>query len=241
MTPFETEITLKDNQADSRGNGRLSGLLYLCQEAAGGHCRELGLDWENLQKKGLFWALIRTRMEIFRYPRAGEPVRMVTWPMPTTRSAFPRAAEGYDAEGRLLFRAVSLWVLMDTKKRTMVLPGKSGIDLEGLTLGRELPVPGSLGPEEATVTEVYRVAAEDIDRNGHVNNTRYLDWLSAFPEGSLPPVRALTACYLSEAMPGQTLTLCRSRAGDSLSFQVLRPRENGQEKPERIFACRLEF
>lgn len=241
MTPFEIEMTVSPEQADSRGNARLSALLYLCQEAAGGHCKELGLDWDSLQKKNLFWALIRTRLEILRLPRAGEPVKMMTWPMPTTRSAFPRAAEGYDQDGNLLFRAVSLWVLMDTKKRTMVLPGKSGVALDGLTLGRELPIPGSIGPEETPITRLYRVGDGDIDRNGHVNNTRYPEWLHVFSDLVLPPVKGLTACYLSEALPGQELTLCRSEMTGSLDFQVLRPRENDTEKPERIFACRLEF
>ena len=241
MTPFEIEITLKDHQADPQGNARLSGLLYLCQEAAGGHCKELELDWDSMQKRGLFWALIRTRLEIIRLPKAGTPVKMMTWPMPTTRSAFPRAAEGYDENGNLLFRAVSLWVLMDTQKRTMVLPGKSGVDLEGLITGRELPVPGSIGPEETPITQPYQVTARDIDRNGHVNNTRYPDWLEAFPDLSLPPVKGLTACYLSEALPEQELILQRSELGEDLSFQVLRPRENDPEKPERIFACWLEF
>lgn len=241
MTPFEIEMRLTPQMADSRGDARLSGLLHLCQEAAGGHCKELGLDWDSLQKKGLFWALIRTRLEILRLPKAGEPIKMMTWPMPTTRSAFPRAAEAYDEEGNLLFRAVSLWVLMDVKKRTMVLPGRSGIDLEGLNLGRELEIPGSIGPEQTPITQNYQVQAADIDRNGHVNNTRYPDWLEAVSSLELPPVKGLTACYLSEALPGQALTLCRSEMGNTLSFQVLRPRENEAEKPERIFACRLEF
>ena len=44
-----------------------------------------------------------------------------------------------------------------------------------------------------------------------------------------------------QALPEQELILQRSELGEDLSFQVLRPRENDPEKPERIFACRLEF
>ena len=240
MTPFETEIILSPEQGDSHGNARLSGLMYLCQEAAGGHCHELGLDWDSLQDKGLFWALIRTRLEICSLPRVGTKIKMMTWPMETTRSAFPRAAEGYDEKGNLLFRAVSLWVLMDVKKRTMVLPGKSGVALEGLMLGRELELPGSIGPEEAPLCRDYTVCDRDIDRNGHVNNTRYTYWLEETVQ-NMPPVKRLTACYFSEALPGQALTLSHSEPGEHMAFQVLRSRDGSPEKPERIFAARLEF
>lgn len=241
MKPFEMEFTLTSAQGDAQGKAKLSALLYLCQEAAGGHCKQLGLDWEALQKKDLFWALIRTRMEIYRLPKAGESVKMLTWPMPTTRTAFPRAAEGYDDAGNCLFRATSLWVLMDTKKRTMLLPGKSGVALEGIELGRELPAPGSLPPILPEKTASYSVSKTDIDRNGHVNNTRYLDWLDGAQEEPLPPVKAFTACYLAEALFGQRVSLAWQKSPSQMAFEVLRGRENPAEKPERIFAAQLEF
>lgn len=240
MKPFEKEFILTAQQADPAGNAKLSALLYLCQEAAGGHCLELGLDWDSLQKKGLFWALIRVGMEITRLPVAGEPVKMRTWPMPTTRTAFPRAAEGYDREGNLLFRATSLWVLMDTQKRTMLLPGKSDVGLNGIVLGQELPGPGSLPPQACRQLTPRAVTPADIDRNGHVNNTRYMDWLADLAP-DMKPVKAFSACYLSEALPGQTLSLGLELTGENGCFEVLRSRPEQPEKPERIFAAKVEF
>ena len=61
--------------------------------------------------------------------------------MPTTRTAYPRSTIAYDADGKECFRAISLWVLMDTQNRSMVLPGKSGVDVAGLLRGCELAVP----------------------------------------------------------------------------------------------------
>ena len=240
MKPFEKAFVLTSQQVDADGKAKLSALLYLCQEAAGGHCMEQGLDWASLQKQGLFWALIRVGVEITRLPEAGQTVRMVTWPMPTTRTAFPRAAEGYDEAGNLLFRATSLWVLMDTQKRSMLLPGKSGITLEGITLGRELPAPGSLAPQAGSLQASRRVSPADIDRNGHVNNTRYMDWLTELAPLSRP-VKAFTAGYLSEALPDQDLTLGLEKTEENWSFEVLRPRADQPEKPERIFAAKVEF
>lgn len=240
MTPFEMEFHLPPERYDERGFLKPSAALYICQEAAGAHCRLFSLDWDSLQKKGLFWAVIRVRGEFYRMPRLGEPIKAITWPMPTTRSAFPRTTEGYDTAGKCLFRVTNLWVLMDTEKRTMVLPGKSGVDLEGIILGRELPLPGSIHPEEFSNRRVRAVTGEDTDRNGHMNNTRYMDWLAELAGFDLP-IKGFTACYLNEALPGQSLILSWEKTVENMALEILRQKENEQEKLERIFAVRADF
>ena len=240
MKPFEITFNLPPERYDEQGLLKPSAALYMCQEAAGAHCRLLCLDWDSMQKKGLFWAVIRVRAEFYRMPRLGEPVKAITWPMPTTRSAFPRTTEGYDAAGKCLFRVTNLWVLMDTEKRTMVLPAKSGVELDGITLGRELPLPGSIHPEAFPNQVTRGVSPEDTDRNGHMNNTRYIDWMADLL-GQEQPIKGLTACYLNEALPGQTLTLFWEKAGDILALEITRQKENEPEKPERVFAVRAEI
>ena len=157
QTPFFQEHTLSALHVNRYGRLKLSALLYLAQCAADGHCRELSLDWDALHKKGLFWAVVRHRVQITRLPLLGETVRVETWPMPTTRSAFPRATAGYDRQGKELFRCISLWVLLDCDTRSMVLPGKSGIDLEGLLQGKELAPPASLAPVPAGNATIRKV------------------------------------------------------------------------------------
>ena len=187
-----------------------SALLRFAQDAAGEHCNLLGTDWDSMSAKNYLWAVIRQKMEITRLPKSGETVTVKTWPRPTTRVAYPRATEGYDAEGNLLFKVISVWVIMDMTTRAMVLPGKSGVDVEGITTGTELKAPGGLAAMEGENFANRTVCFSDLDVNGHMNNTRYLDWLcdllpSKFHETH--PMKAVTICYMSEALEGQQLTL----------------------------------
>ena len=187
-----------------------SALLRFAQDAAGEHCFQLGTDWDSMATKNYFWAVIRQKMEITRLPKSGEIVTVKTWPMPTTRVAYPRATEGYDAEGNLLFKVISIWVIMDMTTRAMVLPGKSGVDVAGSTTGTELKAPGGLAAMEGENFANRTVCFSDLDVNGHMNNTRYLDWLcdllpSKFHEEH--PMKAVTICYMSEALEGQQLQL----------------------------------
>ena len=66
---------------------------------------------------------------------------------------------------------------MDMEKRTMILPGKSGVSVEGLLTGTELAAPGSLAVRQMEQDHQRRVCYTDLDRNGHMNNTRYMDWV----------------------------------------------------------------
>ena len=242
---YKRSFTLEDMHVDCFGRAKPSVLLLFAQEAAGAHCTQLAVDQVVLDKQNLFWAIIRNRMEITRLPRLGETITVETWPMPTTRSSFPRSTAGYDEKGNLLFRSVGLWVLMDTKARTMVLPGKSGIALAGTLRGNELAAPGSIAPKALENSVCRKVGYTELDRNGHMNNTRYFDWI----DDLLPslfhkehPVQEFTICYLSEAREGEAVRL-NYQLSDGPCLQVEGCKQSGEneEKTERIFTAQVYY
>ncbi len=242
---FRKNYTVSGSHVDRYGRLKPSALLFFAQETAGMHCTQLALDWETLAARNLFWAVIRHRVQILRLPQAGETITVETWPMPTTRSAFPRATAAYDAQGNEVFRAVSLWVLMDTTSRAMVLPGKSGVDLTGTLRGCELAAPSSIVPRAMEHTVTRRVGYTELDRNGHMNNTRYMDWVDDLLPSAFHgqhPVKEFTLCYLSEATEGQQIDLDWQLAEDgSLQVNGHREKTNVPDSRERIFAAQVSY
>lgn len=242
---FRQERVVEPCHTDAQGNLTLSALLYYAQEAAGGHCRLLKLDWDRLADRDLFWAVIRQKAQVTRLPKAGEVITVETWPMPTTRSAFPRATVAYDQEGRELFSVIGLWVLMNLKTRSMVLPGKSGIELEGILRGNELPAPGSIAPKELEHQTLRRVTDLELDRNGHMNNARYLDWLAELlPEAFSNPCapKSFTICYQNEALKGQEITLSwQVLEGSVLQVNAHREKTGVSGGKDAVFAAQLFF
>ena len=144
---YTQTFTLTDLDVDCFCNLKLSSLLFYAQEVAGKHSALLGADYDALAKKNLFWAVSRHKVQITRLPRLGETITVETWPMPTTKVAYPRALAAYDAQGNELFRSISIWVLMDLESRAMVLPGKSGVEVAGWLAGNELTTPHSIVPK----------------------------------------------------------------------------------------------
>ena len=242
MEPLYTQnFEITDQSVDRYGRLRPAMILFFAQEVAGRHCMELSVDYETLESRRLFWAVTRHRVQITRLPTRGETIRVETWPMPTTRVAYPRSMVAYDEAGNECFRSISLWVLMHLDKRTMILPGKSGISVEGTLRGLELDAPGGLVAKDRIHHKPRTVCYTDLDRNGHMNNTRILDWIddllpSAFHEGH--GAREFTVCYLSEAREGENLDLC----WDLTEEGILRLDAHRQgEGRERAISARVLF
>lgn len=215
---FTKEFTVDTVFVDRFGRLKPSMILYFAQEVATLHCDILGCDWDTMAEKGLFWAVIRHRIDIQRLPRTGETIRIETWPMPTTRTSYPRSMAAYDRDGQLLFRVHSLWVLMDIQTRAMVLPGKSGVTVEGILRGTELPTPASLVPKEQARHCYRSVCYSDLDRNGHMNNVKYLDWVADLLPSEFHrdhPPKQISLCYVSEALEGAELQLNWTHMADS--------------------------
>ena len=241
---FEQAVTITDNEVNAHNRLKLSALLYYAQETAGAHCQKMGYDRDSLTEKNLFWAVLRHRVLIHRLPGAGETITVRTWPMPVTRAAYPRAVRAFDSEGNVLFELVSLWVLMDRTSRVMVLPAKSGVDVPGTILGDEPAAPGSIVPGTHQNTASWLISVQDLDINGHVNNTKYLDPVETLT-GTVNLTEApkeMTICYLAEAHIGEALTLHYTLSDDGIfTLDGTRPRPETPEKPERVFAVKLSF
>ena len=240
---YTTTYTVTGLDTDCFGLCRPSNLLRFSQEAAEAHCHLLGADRAVMDGKNYFWAIIRQRMEITRLPGLGETFTLKTWPMPTTRVAYPRAAEGFDAEGNSLFRIISIWIIMDKTTRAMILPGKSGIGVDGTQLGTELKPPLGLPAGTFDRHTKRQVTFYDLDHNGHMNNTRYLDWIfDLYPAAyhRQHPLKAVTVCYNSEALEGQLLELSWSE-GNVIRLDGSVSDTDVSQGHTRIFSAQLEF
>ena len=233
---YQLTFSVDDLHADRFGRLKSSSILYFVQEAAGRHWQHI--EGETSQQCSLYWVIIRHRVQVTRLPRKGETVRLETWPMPTTRVAYPRSVVAYDEQGNELFRSISLWVLMDPETRAMVLPDKSGVLVNGILRGNELPSPRSLAPARLGAQVERTVRFTDLDVNGHMNNARYLDWLADLLPGSFHQdhiIRDMTLGYLSEALEqDRLLQQWQMDENGRLRLEITRP---GGEKNHRIFSA----
>jgi medium-chain acyl-[acyl-carrier-protein] hydrolase len=239
---YSQNFEITDLYVDCFGRLLPSKILFMMQEVAGNHFTELSMDYDALAQQGLFWAITRNKVQITRLPVRGEKIRLETWPMPTTRVAYPRSIVAYDEAGNEVFRSITLWVLMDLGSRSMVLPGKSGIEVAGTLRGNELASPLGLPAKALANRRSRSVCFTDLDRNGHMNNTKYLEWIDDLMPSEFHRDRELkemTICYLAESWEGQTMDLCWDFPEEGV-MRVDTYRCAG-DKEERVFSARLLY
>ena len=132
---------------------------------------------------------------------------------------------------------------MDTRK--MVLPANSGIALEGVVQGGELMVPGSIVPKEGENVFYRTVGYTELDRNGHVNNTRYIDWANDLLGSDFHrehTLKELTVCYQAEACQSDEIGLCwQITDGPVLGVDAHKVRTDDRAPEQRVFSVRMKF
>lgn len=242
---YREQFKLYGNDCDCFGRVKPSAILGILQEVAGAQCADLAMSWEEMAAKNLFWAITRQYVQITRLPRAYETITIETWPMPASRVAYPRSTIAYDAKGNELFRSMALWVLMDLHSRALILPGRSGILVPGHVRGLELPAPKSLTPKNLTAVTERKVRFGQLDRNGHMNNTKYLEWVMDLLPGSFHAehtLREFTVCYLSESREGDRVSLHYELSAEGvLQVDAARPDPQDETKTHRVFAVKAVF
>ncbi|MBQ7139422.1 MAG: hypothetical protein IJO39_10585 [Clostridia bacterium] len=223
LKTYSQEFRIASYQTDLTARMKPSAILEIMQEMAGAHAELLGVGRSRLLPMNLCWVLTRVEVRMERYPVSGEMITVETFPMPNRRVFFPRYFIFRDAEGKQIGCAGSLWVVLDISTRKMGNPAEIAAimpDNRDLTAPMGMPatveeLPGEA--EEALRLPVYT----DLDVNGHVNNTRYLDWCcNALGIDTLRrcAMKTFALNYNQEILPGQEVRTVLRREDDRFSF-----------------------
>ncbi len=185
------------------------------QQVSVRHCDRIGYGMDVVGPKGLIWVVVRQRLDIERWPQAGETIGIRTWPGDTRHGMFPRYYRMEDEAGQPLGEGCALWTLVDAASRRMVRPEDYGVSLEGLKTGREGALPHA--PEKLPVSRSmdFVVPEEFLDSNGHMNNTRYYELAERCigEELSGAKLRRAVTTYSAEALLGDRLELQLGQEG----------------------------
>ena len=202
------------------GGGHASRLLRVMQDIAGDDADRRGGGMDALAEKNCAWVLVKLRIDIARMPRPGEEIEISTWPGKSRLAIYPRGYEIKDAAGEVIVSGLSTWVIMDMDSRSLISGESRGIAIAGEEEGRLHPQRKLSVPEGGREYELTP-SAEQIDRNGHMNNAAYLDAV----EPMLPEeyrgreLRAIAVDYEHEILPGGHALVRAVARGESCFFE----------------------
>lgn len=230
------EFALRTSDFDCRGQIKPSAVLDLFQEVAGAHAVELGVGFDDFIEKGLIWVLVKVKFKIENDIKEHQKVIVKTWPLPAGRVTLQREYRIEDENGQTLVKGTSEWVTVHSEKRRIV-PPTNVYPLEEYCEGRmfeEKLVKVSDFTESKTATEVIPQFC-DLDRNGHVNNIRYADYVLNALKPKEQKVRQFQIDFHREIMSGMKVSILLSENENGVLAKGV------SESGEKMFSCAINL
>ena len=195
---------------DMNGHIKLPDVILLSLQVSGMQSIELGVsDKDVLEQYNLVWIITDYDIDVVRLPRFAEEITIETEALTYNRLFCYRRFTIYDEAGQEIVHMVATFVPMDRESRKVhpvvpeiVAPYQSEFSKK-LVRG-----PKYTELEEA-ISKDYHVRFYDLDMNGHVNNSKYLDWIfevmgADFLTNHIP--QKINLKYVKEVRPGGMIT-----------------------------------
>lgn len=219
MKEFIIEDKIDVNARDEKGRIKPSAVFTLFQNAASVHADKLGVGYGDLIEKDIVWMLVRCRYDLIENPALGEKVDVKTYPLPPRGVDFDREYVISDKRGNKLVKGTSKWCLCNYKTRKLLIRGEVKYNIDVFSDDRQydkglkkLADFSTDGFSEFTAKTFYT----DLDHNGHVNNTRYLDFILNAIAADLGERRIefLEIDYISEMKANAEFTVYYKNTGN---------------------------
>ena len=203
---YKMKMKIPFDMSDMNGHIKLPSLILLSLQVSGSQSAQLGVsDKEILEKYNLVWIITEYDIDVIRLPRFAEELTIETEALSYNRLFCYRRFTIYDESGQAIIQMLASFALMDRDSRKvhsvdpeMVAPYQSEFSKKIIR-----------GPKytdlDNPTSKDYHVRFYDLDMNGHVNNSKYLDWIfevmgADFLMNHIP--QKINLKYVKEVRPG---------------------------------------
>jgi len=221
----------------------LVGMLNFLQDTAWIHAEHLGWGFDALIEKGTLWVLSRQKLVMTDWPVWDDKVTIQTWPR---RSGSIMALREFAilVGERKVGECSTSWIVLDWNTRKVQRLDRIMSDMVTRSEG-VLDIAAERITPRQDLLEVARfeVRNSDLDVNGHVNNTRYAQWVTdtmTADELARYAIVEYEVNFLAETGVGDTVAIERddgTAAADGTLTRQYQGRKTTEAKP--AFAARL--
>lgn len=201
------EIVLQENDFIN-GNISMFAISKHLQDIASSHAYNLGVGYEKLLEKNLYWVLSKLRIDVLKNPKVNDKLTLITWPHDGARVDCHREFAFINENKEIVIKALEKWLTIDTHTyhiipaKNIVFPGiykKESNYLNPKDVFEKIDI-----LEEGNKLSTYQIQAIDIDGNNHTNNTRYL----LMSEKYLPSsINSLQIDFVNQSFINETITI----------------------------------
>ena len=228
----------------SNPNKRLGllGLVGILQDIATFHALDAGFGHEDMMARGVFWVLIRKSIKMKKWPDLFSTITVKTWSrLPDSFYAY-RDFEVY-SEGELIGSATTTWVTLEIEKRKPIeIPLKDLPITPRVESCLDYTAQRIDFSDDLHLVNEFNTRNSDLDLNGHVNNTKYTQWILDSIDYSLHASEQISEYhinFLSEIKLGDKVHVFRDDSNsDSSSVVTFLGKVPEGKKPSMIVCCK---
>ncbi len=180
MGKFQDTYRLTIGNFDCLDHVLISTVLDVFQDIAGKNASSYGYGYEELLAMNKFWVVLRTKYKVIKNLPEYENITVTTWTNEPSKIDIYRHYEMLDKNGDLLVKGSSQWVVVDLNTRRLIklldIPQDKNIILPDMPFGERLKKLDDFNLNDAIKVEC-KTSYLDLDHNGHVNNTKYGDFI----------------------------------------------------------------
>lgn len=208
---YEKKHTLLMRDCDMFGRLKPSAMLAMFQDCSEDLTEGWGVGLDAMIAKGIIWVAAKVGYTVTRLPQHGETVTVRGWAARSRSGICPFRYILEDESGAECASGVSMWVLSDLATHSMM---SSHIPVIKLPTPEpddaKLPRFRSIRRPETQEHTLRRVLFSETDFNGHLTNTRYIDWLTDLIDPAFHrthPTRGVRIDYRAETFPNEEIML----------------------------------
>ncbi|MBE7706569.1 MAG: hypothetical protein E7Z91_04935 [Cyanobacteria bacterium SIG30] len=173
------EKTYEVKSSDVNFNNELkpNAMFHILEDVAYINAESYGFGFSDVYSKGLAWFVIKYRLKFFEKINSWEEIKVLTWPVISSGITCRRDFKIQKENGKDAMVASSLWVMIDINKKRPIIPYKV-LEFPKLTETTAFDADFDKVPtiERIDKTQNIKIMYDDIDLNGHVNNSNYIKW-----------------------------------------------------------------
>ena len=199
---------------DYRNCLKISAAMKYMQQTSSEHLQALGLPYKKLYAEDMVFLLSKTCIKVHRMPEVGQEINIGTAPTGARGARFVREFVIEDMQGERLLSALTLWVLVNPHTRKILRPAGFPYMLPFqpplvTDVVDDMRMPKPIEDENTRFTDIP-IGYSHIDCNGHVNNSKYADFVcDALPYEQLMQqgIDTLVISYQNEAKWGDVVRM----------------------------------
>ncbi len=178
-------ITRKDiftvGWQDADANGKLSmcAITQFLQESAWKHAQQYGFGYDFIKQQEAIWVMGKLEVQMTFYPQWEDKIIIETWHRPYEGVIAKRDFIIYDSDYKVIGTASSDWFVIGTEnrrpKRLQFLDQFSETALPTKAMDEDHLI---IDPhKDFTLCFEHKVMFSELDFHGHVNTSRYFEWV----------------------------------------------------------------